>query len=227
MVLSCIALGVLAPGCAGLRGGGAARHTFNIDFGPSRDAESKQTGPAAAGNPGDFWNTVAIGFNSDHTESDLRFANGAPSPIQVRLVNLGGSWGNSGGMGVKDPMLDSYNYPVNNQGGNSRVILRNVPPGTYDVYVYGHSTHPIYYGDYALTAGARFLGRKQTSNRMDAVENTTWVENSQYVKFPAAKVAAGEPLEILIRPGGRVTDNLGRTFADAMICGLQLVPARR
>ena len=30
-------------------------------------------------------------------------------------------------MGVKDPMLDSFNYPVNNQGGNSEVILHQVP----------------------------------------------------------------------------------------------------
>jgi hypothetical protein len=31
---------------------------------------------------------------------------------------------------------------------------------------------------------------------------------------------------VLIQPGEQVTDPLGRTFADAMINGLQLIPAR-
>jgi len=37
-------------------------------------------------------------------------------------------------------------------------------------------------------------------------------------------VVEGEDVEILIRPGAQVTDPAGRTFADAMICGLQLIP---
>ncbi len=200
--------------------------TFNIDFGPGRSDSSKQVGPAAAGHAGDFWNSVTIGFNSDHTESDLKFANGQPSPIEVQLINLGGSWGNGGRMGVKAPMLDSFNYPVNNRGGNSRVILYHVPAGTYSLYIYGHGTTPLYYGDYSVFASGRDYGRKKTSANDDAAENTRWVEGSQYVKFPAVKVAAGEKIEILIRPGGQVTDPSGRTFADAMICGLQLIPAK-
>ena len=48
---------------------GRGLQTFNIDFGPGR-GDSKQVGPAAVGQDGDYWNGVAIGFNNDHTESD-------------------------------------------------------------------------------------------------------------------------------------------------------------
>ena len=197
---------------------------FNIDFGPGKGELSKQTGPAAAGQEGDFWNTVAIGFNNDHTESGLKLANGQPSDIAVELVNLGGAWGSSGKMGVKSPMLDSFNYPANNQGGNSQVILSHVPAGTYSLYLYGHGASPSYYGDYQVTVGGRDYGRKKTSQGADAAGNSEWVEDSQYVRFPAVEVGAGEKVEILIRPGGQQIEG-GRSFADAIICGLQLVPA--
>jgi hypothetical protein len=193
------------------------RQTFNIDFGPGRDA-SKQVGPAVVGQDGDYWNGVAIGFNNDHTESDLKFANGQPSPIEVQLINLGGCWGSGGKMGVKAPMLDSFNYPANNRGGNSRVILSHVPPGTYSLYLYGHGVNPLYYGDYTVSVAGRDYGRKKTSTGSDAAENTSWVEGSQYVRFTAVNVAAGENIKILIRPGGWING-----ISDAMICGLQLV----
>jgi beta-lactamase regulating signal transducer with metallopeptidase domain len=198
--------------------------TFDVDFGAG--APSKQVGPAAAGQPGDFWNTVSVGFNSHHTESGLKFAGGDASPIKVEMINLGGGWGCSGKLGVKSPMLDSFNYPVNNQGGNSTVILHRVPPGKYAVYIYGHGTEPLYYGDYTLSVGTRTYGRKNTFHEGDRGLKTRWAEGYQYVKFTGVKVAAGEKMEILIQPGGQVTDPLGRTFADAMIAGLQLIPAK-
>ena len=201
---------------------GRGLQTLNIDFGPGR-GQSKQVGAAAAGGDGDYWNGVSIGFNNDHTETELKYANGQPSPIEVRLVNLGGGWGNEGKMGVKSPMLDGFNYPVNNRGGNSQVILSHVPPGTYSLYIYGHGTVPLYYGDYTITVAGHDYGRKKTTSSDDAVNATTWVEGCQYVKFPSVKCAAGENIEILIRPGGPTDAGGGRMVSDAMICGLQLV----
>ena len=61
---------------------------------------------------------------------------------------------------------------------------------------------------------------------MDAIRNIKWVEGSQYVKFSYVKVGDGDGVEVLIRPGAQVTDPSGRTLADAMICGLQLVPVK-
>jgi hypothetical protein len=40
------------------------------------------------------------------------------------------------------------------------------------------------------------------------------------------KVGAEEDMEVFIQPGGQVTDGSGRTFSDAMICGLQLIPMK-
>ena len=123
-------------------------------------------------------------------------------------------------------MFNTYNYPMGNRGGNSKVILHQVPPGKYTVYIYGHGPNPLYYGDYTLTVGARNYGRKQTSHKMDAIRNTKWVQGSQYVKFSNVEVGERQEVEVLIQPGGQVTDPSGRTFADAMICGLQLVPVK-
>ena len=198
--------------------------TFNIDFGPSEP--SKQVGPAAAGQAGDFWNTVSVGFNDHHTETDLLFAGGNPSPIEVEMINLGGSWGVLGAMGGKAPMLENYNYPTCNRGGNSTVLLHHMPAGKYQVYVYGAGATPGYFGDYTLSVGGREHGRKQTSHRGDAFRKTKWVEGGQYVRFSSVMVAPGEDMVIFIRPGDSVTDSSGRTFSDAFIAGLQLIPVK-
>jgi len=202
----------------------AKPQAFNVAFGGDRPSE--QVGPAAVGKPGDFWNAVVIGFNDHHTEGDLSFANREPSPIEVEMINLGGSWSFHGEMGVKSPMMDYYDYPTGNKGGNSTVILHNVPAGKYYVYIYGHGPNAAYYGDYTLSVGDHEYGRKQTSPKVDAGKYTKWVEGIQYVKFSNVKVGQGEEMEILIRPGGQVSDESGRTFSDAMICGLQLIPMK-
>lgn len=242
----------------------AGPQPLNIDFGPSKPALSTQTGPAAAGHEGDFWNAVAVSWNNAHTESGLKLANGDPSPIEVDMLNLGGGWSNHGRLPVKSPMLDTYNYPVNNRGGNSRVILEKVPPGKYDLYIYGNGADAVNYGDYTVTVGEHCYGRKTTRNP-DAVQKTEWAEGYQYVRFVGVKVEPGDDIEILIRPGGELTasaspamkpcaENLhfegavshsvattpphgvselqklpnagtGRRLADAIISGLQLIPA--
>jgi beta-lactamase regulating signal transducer with metallopeptidase domain len=198
--------------------------TFNVDFGSS--APSKQVGLAAAGKAGDLWNGVAVPFNDHHTQTDLDFADGDPSPIEVEMINLGGCWNFRSTMGVESPMLDTYNYPTGNRGGNSRVILYNVPAGKYYVYIYGHGPDAPYYGDYTLSVGGRDYGRKQTSGKVAAGKYSKWVEGVQYVKFSNVKVGAEEDMEVFIQPGGQVTDGSGRTFSDAMICGLQLIPMK-
>ena len=123
-------------------------------------------------------------------------------------------------------MLEDYNYPTGNRGGNSTVILHRVPAGKYQVYVYGAGLTPGYYGDYTLSVAGREYGRKQTSHKGDAFRKPKWAEGSQYVRFSNVKVEPGEELTILIRPGDPVTDSSGRTFSDAFIAGLQLIPVK-
>ncbi|HOC57705.1 MAG TPA: hypothetical protein PKI20_18950 [Verrucomicrobiota bacterium] len=198
---------------------------FNVDFGPSEP--SKQVGPAVVGRAGDFWNTVSRGFNDHHIAVDLQFAGGDPSPIEVELINLGGAWGVPGAWDGKSPMLEDYNYPTGNRGGNSTVILHRVPAGKYQVYLYGAGATPGYFGDYSVSVGGREYGRKQTTRKGDGFHKSKWVEGSQYVRFSNVKVEPGDEVKILIRPGDPVTDSGGRTFADAFIAGLQLVPAKQ
>ena len=199
--------------------------TFNIDFGSG--APSEQVGPAAAGQAGDYWNTVSVGFNDHHTESDLKFARGNPSPIEVEMINLGGGWTSSHTLGVKDPMLDTYNYPTGNRGGNSTVILHQVPAGKYSVYIYGFGPNPDYYGDYTLSVGTLKYGRKQTYQKKGTFRDTKWIEGLQYVRYSNVKVGEGQDVEVLIQPGREVTDPSGRSFADGYICGMQLIPEGR
>ena len=168
------ALRPMAPSAKRALGG--KPQPVNIDFGPGVSDGSRKTGAAAAGQEGDFWNAVARSFNSEHREGGIKTATGEPSPIEVELLNLGGCWGFSGGLGIKDPMLDDFNYPVNNQGGNSEVILHGVPPGKYDLYIYGHGVNPQYYGDYSLKVGERSYGRKTTFHDDDSGELTKWKE---------------------------------------------------
>ena len=88
------------------------------------------------------------------------------------------------------------------------------------------SPSPGYFGDYSVSVGGREYGRKQTTRKGDGFRQRNWVEGIQYVRFTKIKVQAGEAVTILIRPGDPVTDPHGRTFADAFIAGLQLVPSR-
>jgi hypothetical protein len=197
---------------------------FNVDFGVWKPEPSPQVGPAAAGSAGDYWNVVGEPFNHAHTEFGLKFANHQASPIRVEMLNLGGGWSAGKRLGIDSPMLNTYNYPANNRGGNASVILYDVPPGTYNLYLYGHGTDAPYYGDYTVKVADHSYGRKTTSKENDAMQNSRWVEGSQYVKFSGLKVDKGERIEILIRPGGEV-ESSGRVFQDAMIAGLQLIPA--
>lgn len=130
-------------------------------------------------------------------------------------------------MGVKSPMLDCYHYPMNNQGGNSEVVLHHVYPGRYALYLYGHGAYANYFGDYTLEVNGKSHGRKKTEATIEAVEATEWIEGLQYVVFPKIEVAEGDTVRILIQPGGEIVDPHGRRIRDAMICGLQLVPLPR
>ena len=200
---------------------------FNIDFGPWIHEQTQQNGPAAVGFKNDFWNIVGVPWKNRHTVKHLRLASRKMTPIEVELINLGGGWSNKGGLGVKLPMLDTYNYPMNNQGGDSEVILHKVPPGNYTLFLYGRGVYAKYYGDYTVTVGDREYGRKKTSQEIEAVEQPALVEGSQFVRFEDILVKKGETLRILIRPGGQITDPHGRKISDAMICGLQLMESPR
>jgi hypothetical protein len=194
----------------------------NISFGRWRkDGAVLPHGAAAAGDAQDLWNAVGMPWQKDHIAEGLVDARGEPTPVRARLVNLGGGWAFSGQLALSRacPMIDSFNYPQNNQGGLAEVVLVDVPAGGYELLVYGVGTEEAFCGDYGVFVGDRFVGRKQTSAERGAHANT-WVEGGQYVRFPV-RVGEGEAIDIVIRPGGVMRE--GRV-ADAFIAGLQLVP---
>lgn len=208
---------------------------FNINFGvsvnSSVDPQYVKTGPAVVGSAGDYWNAVAVPWCDDHTKSNLKNANNSSSPITVRMKNLGGSWRTSSSLAMgyitsdqvvglvkTDTMLDGFNYPASNKGGDAYVILYNVPAGAYDLYLYNKTANAGQYGDYTVTVGGREYGRKLTSSVPGSERSAQWEENNQYVKFAIEVRTAGEQVQVRIQPHVGV-------LRDAQIGGLQLSPA--
>ncbi|MEI7961142.1 MAG: hypothetical protein WCI04_02295 [archaeon] len=185
---------------------------LNIDYGSWAEFPSQEVGAAVVGGAQDYWNVVVEAWNDDITKGNLKYADKATSPISVRSVNLGGSWSNAGIPSLKDSMLNTYSYPQNNQGGDSKVILTKIPQGTFDLYIYGYSI-----GDYEVNADGVNYGRRITIPISEAKTSTIWTEGFQYVKFSNINVASGE-INIHIRPGGA-------PFYDTLISGLQLIPS--
>lgn len=208
---------------------------FNINFGVSVnspvDSQYVRTGAAVVGSAGDYWNAVAVPWCDDHTKSNLKNANNSSSPITVRMKNLGGSWRTSSSLAMgyitsdqvvglvkTDTMLDGFNYPASNKGGDAYVILYNVPAGVYDLYLYNKTANAGQYGDYTVAVGGREYGRKLTSSVPGSERSAQWEENNQYVKFAIEVRTAGEQVQVRIQPHVGV-------LRDAQIGGLQLSPA--
>jgi len=213
---------VLLSNIAWSQGYGSDR-MLNIAF--ASIGHSAKTGPAVVGNPGDYWNPVhpVEGYNyqtdtdkiNDVTKRGLKFANGRPSSITLRMVNLGGGW--AGPWAIHDPMFNNINYQYDiyrgNNGQPAFMYISDIHPGSYDLYLYG----PI--GRYQVSVNGRPYGRKDSSQNEEIVNNATqWVEGVHYQVFSDMIITPHDQIEIDLIP----SDN--RTH-DAPISGLQLVPS--
>lgn len=206
---------------------GRSLTTLNIDFGHWQEwGPSRKIGPAAVGEENDFWNVVAIPWNNDHTEGGLVDALKAKSEIQIRMVNLAGGWAQVGELGLSDPMLNTYNYPQNNRGGESQVEISHLQQGTYSLYIYGTSSYENFYGDYSVTVEDTNYGRKSTKAGPAAITAKDWTEGIQYVKFTGLKSPSNGKIKITIHEGKPFGVN-GRTDTNTLICGLQLITEQR
>lgn len=186
---------------------------------------TNKSGPAVVGNPGDFWNPVhpVEGYDyktdtakiGDVTKRGLKFADGQPSSIVVRMVNLGGGW--TGNWAIHDPMFNNINYQYDifraNNGQPAFIYISDINPGNYDLYLYG----PI--GRYQVSVNERSYGRKDSTQDEHIVDSATqWVEGVHYQVFQNMFVGSSDQIKVdLIQ-----SDNLTH---DAPISGLQLVPA--
>jgi hypothetical protein len=92
-------------------------------------------------------------------------------------------------------MLDSYNYRSTTRG-NSQVILYNVLAGRYQASHLRAMEDPGISGTTALMVGVTTTVAANV-HQADAIENTDWVEGSQYVRFDRS-VATGQTVEVSV-----------------------------
>ena len=190
----------------------AVTNLLNVQFGV--DSSTPKVGAAAVGmSAGDIWNLYSRddgqgGFRPTGILTNLVWADGTPIPASLQVDNAPGAWGNE----HPDPMFGVYLYPFN--GGPITLTLSSLPPGTYDLYAYGHGGPPDVQNTlFEVRSGGISFGAKRTSTR-PGWSSTNWQENVQYARFESVAVFAGHPLLILSKPDA---------IPQAVINGLQLV----
>ncbi len=181
-----------------------------------------KTGSAAIGQTtNDYWNPCSrdgatqFDFQSFVAVPNLTNADGTLSGAGLTLANAPGSWGND----VNDAMYSTYLYPFD--GGNLTLTVTNLPPGTYDVCVYGHGstqngTHQNMNGVYQLSGGAIDYGTQSTATSGTNWATTNWQEGQQYVVFRNVYITG--PADALVVTG------LPGVSGEALIAGMQIAP---
>lgn len=177
---------------------------LNINFG---GYDTDKVGPAAIGDTtNDFWNGCG-GRTPSTTIYDLKWADGNRSGISTTVLNAPGVWGNTTG----DGMYDVFIYPWN--GGSVTNTLFNVPPGTYDFYLYGHSQLAQDNTAFQIIIGGVSTPVKLTQDSTYAATSTNWTEGVQYVSFTNISISSGQTVTIIAAPGD----------GTAILNGLQMV----
>ncbi|HEY6227659.1 MAG TPA: immunoglobulin domain-containing protein, partial [Verrucomicrobiae bacterium] len=110
---------------------GANVTLLNVNFGYETEIK---VGPAATGlSSADFWNHYSFPFAAFASMTNLAMADHSPSSVGFTVENGPGQWyfGRSSG----DIMYNNYIYV----SGTIKATLYNLPPGAYDLYLYGHA----------------------------------------------------------------------------------------
>lgn len=185
---------------------------INVDFGDGTN--SSKVGRAATGRTtNDFWNLYSRDerpgkWRTSGTVTNLLYADRAWSGVSLTVSNAPGAWGN----GAADPMYNGYLYPLDS--GRITVKVENLPPGLYDLYVYGHEASSNRTCAYDLVVGTGSHGSK-TNGVGPGWNSTNWQEGVQYVVFRDVQVFGPEDaLSVVARPPHRST--------LAVIAGLQV-----
>jgi hypothetical protein len=184
---------------------------------------SKKTGKAATGlGPNDVWNNFAFPREATGTLEKLKFADGLESGIGLTLDNGGGYWSNHTG----DPMFDYYVYPNGAQGdgqGDMTITITNLPPGLYDLYLYGYAEpggRGPHHSIFKLATGGRKYGPAAIKASVGWKATEPWKEGFQYVVLKEVQIEAGQAAVITVTGG---ID--GQPGGVAVINGLQIAPA--
>ncbi|HTG45098.1 MAG TPA: hypothetical protein VK633_11265, partial [Verrucomicrobiae bacterium] len=191
----------------------AAQKVINIDFGAHLNPFfTTKSGPAAVGISGsDVWNL----FSRDDGlvnggNNNLVWQDNTPSGASLQVQNAPGAWYTLN----SDPMFQSYLYPAH--GEDIILTLRQLPAGSFDLYVYAHGQPAAENAFIEVRVGAQAAGSRSTSSAA-LWDGAGWVENSQYVLFSNLALPAGETLTVTSHPGDAglaVINGLQMVFAE-------------
>ena len=185
----------------GARAEGISGPLLNINFtaAANRQYVIKKGGAAVGVADDDFWNVYSRddghgGFATDGILRELRYADQQPSGATLVVSNAPGAWMN----GAADPMFNWYLYPL--AGGEIRVMLTQLVPGSYDFYIYGHGAMDDQNGVYEVVSGGTNYGTKATTTGPSWI-SPKMVEGLQYVRFENVRVTANTPVSITAKVG--------------------------
>jgi hypothetical protein len=160
---------------------------LNINF-PGNTPD--KVGYAAVGQTtNDFWNERPNATSGATTS--LKLADSTTTGAGVIVRNASGNWGF---VTVPDLMYQNYIYGGN--GGNTTITLTNLPSGTCDIYIYGHTTNIADNGIFELWSDQMDWGTKGTSIHGPGPTTTNWQAGQQFVLFKGVAVSSNAPLII-------------------------------
>ena len=214
--LSAFLLSMAIPGVS------LAQPLLNVNFTADKNPASQlKTGPAAIGfQANDYWNVYSrdvygpVGWRSEGTIGNLRWADGSACTASVSVANAAGFWVN----GSADAMFNTFLYPASS--GNISIYVRNLPAGNYTIQLYGHGPLPSQNGVFELSSSDIGYGVLSTT-ATSSWASSQWLEGRQYVTFKNVQVTNGKPVIITARQG-----QSGFALINGMqILGVPTVPA--
>jgi hypothetical protein len=172
---------------------------INIDFGVTT---TTKTGLAVVGKTtADFWNTFSA---SDRTNKVLLLSDGTTVGGALFITNSFTNGLISPSCG--EPMFDSYVCSTD----LVMVVISNLPPTTYHLYLYGHGARTNLIGSYQVGLAYKATAVGDFYQRFDG-----WVEGKQYQEFNYTESTNYPYIKFWIYT----------TYGSAVINGLQIVAA--
>lgn len=176
----------------------------NVNFGNG----TAKYGPAAAGSwDYDYWNHYIFPTSYFAFITNLCDAFTNYTGIGITVQNAPGQWYNTTG----DAMYNSYVYGDWPPVGIS-IQLTNIPPGYYDLYLYGHGADDAQYSRFTVNGSEQLTAQ---GNFWSTNFGNNWVEGVQYVRYTNLQIDAARQLSIAVQaPSG--------DYQIPIINGLQL-----
>ena len=170
-----------------------SQQILNINFASHPDNDQFD---GAIGGEGDFWNFIDY---SVERKTEVRFADGTASDVEIRVSKNDGEWGIPGHTGV----YHAYIYD-NSRAVDLSVTIEYLPPGIYEGFVFAHGDAPDQNAAIEIQSGQTLLTGKATLN------DGTWnfrnhdsEDGNQYVRY-VFEVKSEQPVVITSKRDGSV-----------------------